>query len=912
VTPAPTDPPLPRLAKALELVKHGYRDVQATIAEANALLEADENDEAACVALRALGLASGGRELSAARTALDRAVRLSERLGYPLRAAQARTSLLIVLANMGHTTAAYTQAALAEAALTRLAQDGVLDLARLRVNLAILLQRTGRTGEALAHLADAEPVLVQEQDARWEILLRNLRGPLLAYRGDYPAAVRDLTRARELAQQHEFWLLRQIATHNLGFVATQAGDIPLALRELESAYLFAVELDESTDAVLVARADALMAVGLAKEARVNAARGAAGQLESGFEYNAAESRLIEARAALQTGDPAAAAVSAALARDSFTKQRRPGWAAWAQHVALAARFDEGERSARLLNALLTNADQLAAAGWLTEPQQATLLAARTAKALNRGELAGRLYAQVATHRTAGPAHLRMLGWESYAELAEYLGQPTVAARSVVRGLAVAAEYSSTLGATDLRAAAAGLGGGLARIGVRLALAPPAVATSATASRTAAPRPGKASATLLVRAEQWRATTLRRRPVRPTEDKRFAAQLAALRTVNARISAEGPEGQDVQALQVERVRLEREITNQARQTPGNAMDPAAAHEHPLDLRALRTALGERALVEYLHFEGELFAISYVDGRARRYDLGRYSDVLAELEALRFSMSSLAHGPTSARVRSALTTNFDHARGVLDEVLLQPLAADIGERTVVLVPTGSLHVLAWPVLPSLTGRPCTVAPSARSWLAGAPIDPAGQAGPTDDRTARTSREVLLAYGPDLPHAKAEILALSGRYPQAKPLMGTDATVSAVAAGLDGAYLAHLATHGRFRADNPLFSSLELADGPLTVYDLEQLGRCPEILVLSACESALSGINPGDELMGVASAVFALGTRTLIASVAPVADDAAAKLMTTFHRILATEPEPAQALALAELEVPEAPGFICLGTR
>ena len=166
--------------------------------------------------------------------------------------------------------------------------------------------------------------------------------------------------------------------------------------------------------------------------------------------------------------------------------------------------------------------------------------------------------------------------------------------------------------------------------------------------------------------------------------------------------------------------------------------------------------------------------------------------------------------------------------------------------------------------------------------------------------------------MPRSRSEIRALSGRYPNAKPLMGSDATASAVARGLDGAYLAHLATHGRFRADNPLFSSLELADGPLTVYDLEQLGQCPEILVLSACDTALSGINPGDELMGVASAVFALGTRTLIASVAPVADHAAAELMIAFHQALAQGREPAQALALAGLEVPEAPGFICLGTR
>jgi tetratricopeptide (TPR) repeat protein len=920
VTPdSPEDLP-ERLGQALRLVDDAHRDSLATIRTAEELLSADKGDEAACVALRALGVAWKQRgELSAAHTALTDATRLGDRLGLPLRASQARTSLATILADMGRTDAAFAQAELAKTALTGLGADGELDLARLWVNLGLLLQRTGRADEALALFAAAEPVLVRNCDAHWEILLRNLRGSLLAYRGEYLDAVRDLTRARELAEEHGYKMLCQVVSQSLGFAAAESGDIPLALRELDLSYDLAVELGKPTDWALIGRAEALLTVGRAEEAQVSAAK-AAEHLESAFKYNAAEARLIEARAALQAGDAATAAVSAARARDAFTRQHRPGWAAWAQYVALAARFAQGERTPRLLAAQLTNAVALAQAGWLAEPQQATLLAARTAAALDRGELAGRLYANVAEHRKAGPAHLRMLGWEADAELHEFLGQPGPAAQSVAKGLTVAAEYAGTLGATDLRAAAAGLGGGLARIGVRLALAPataPATATlalAATASgahkipqkpvtRTKTPRPGKAAATLLVRAEQWRATTLRRRPVRPPEDDRFTDQLTALRSVNARISAEGPEGKDVSALQTDRVRLEREITSLARQTPGNLLDPAVAHEHPLDLKSLRTALGDRVLIEYLHFEDLLFAITYADGRARRHDLGPYSAVLAELEALRFAMKSLAGGHTSAAVCKAFRDSYDYARGVLDKILLAPLAADVTGRSVVIVPTGSLHVLAWPVLPTLAGRACTVTPSARSWLAGAALDP-----PPPDPAAR---RVLLAYGPGLPHARTEIVALSGEYKHAKPLMGPDATASAVARGLDGAYLAHLATHGRFRADNPLFSSIELADGPLTVYELEQLGQCPEILILSACNTALTAISPGDELMGVASAVFALGTRTLIASVAPVPDEAAAELMIVFHKALAAGLEPARALANAELEIPRAPGFICLGT-
>src|SRR6185437_12232334 len=100
----------------------------------------------------------------------------------------------------------------------------------------------------------------------------------------------------------------------------------------------------------------------------------------------------------------------------------------------------------------------------------------------------------------------------------------------------------------------------------------------------------------------------------------------------------------------------------------------------------------------------------------------------------------------------------------------------------------------------------------------------------------------------------------------LHGTAATARATLAALDGCKLAHLACHGHFRADSPLFSSLELADGLLNVYALQQLKLAPEIVVLSACDVALSSVRPGDELLGLAAALLGMGTRTIIASVVP----------------------------------------------
>jgi CHAT domain-containing protein len=171
------------------------------------------------------------------------------------------------------------------------------------------------------------------------------------------------------------------------------------------------------------------------------------------------------------------------------------------------------------------------------------------------------------------------------------------------------------------------------------------------------------------------------------------------------------------------------------------------------------------------------------------------------------------------------------------------------------------------------------------------------------------VVLASGPNLEHAAPEVRLLAKLYERPNVLTGTKASADAVRKAMDGAGLVHIAAHGNFRADNPQFSAIELADGPLTVYDLERIRRAPRRIVLSACDSGLSAVHPGDELMGLVAAVFSLGTSTLIASVVPVADDVTKALMLELHRALRAGTSPSRALATAQERV-RSDGFVCFG--
>ena len=185
-------------------------------------------------------------------------------------------------------------------------------------------------------------------------------------------------------------------------------------------------------------------------------------------------------------------------------------------------------------------------------------------------------------------------------------------------------------------------------------------------------------------------------------------------------------------------------------------------------------------------------------------------------------------------------------------MDPLADDVEGRDLILVPTGDLHALPWALLPPLRGRTMTVSPSAALWYS-----LQGEKVTLPPPLVHDAGAVVCVAGPRVPQAADEVKTISSSfYPRARVLTRSEATVATVARAFERCRLAHVAAHGTFRADNPQFSSLALADGPLTVYDLERLHRPPQWMVLSACDAGCSEVHPGDELMGTSAALCPLG--------------------------------------------------------
>jgi CHAT domain-containing protein len=120
-------------------------------------------------------------------------------------------------------------------------------------------------------------------------------------------------------------------------------------------------------------------------------------------------------------------------------------------------------------------------------------------------------------------------------------------------------------------------------------------------------------------------------------------------------------------------------------------------------------------------------------------------------------------------------------------------------------------------------------------------------------------------------------------------------------------HLAAHGVHEAQSPLFSSVQMADGPVFAHEFPR-PVAAEHVSLAACDVGQFSTRPGDEPLGLAIALMSLGATSVLAAVSPVADHVAADAMVAYHRVLATGADAAEAWAGVVRELPAA-GVFCL---
>jgi tetratricopeptide (TPR) repeat protein len=834
---------------------------------------------AAAISERALGLAALHLDDAATAMAhLRAAITLGRRARSLSLVAEARMTLAYVQNGQGRPRQALREI---DAAIQDL--HGV-ERARAEAQRGAILQLLGRFDEALASYRRALPVLRRAGDHVWVQRVLSNRAVIYGYQNEFTAAERVLREAEELCDEQDLALSAGFVRQNLGWIEMLRGDVPAALGNFDVAEQRFRALGSRLGFVLADRSELLLSMRLLSEARQTGEQ-AVRQIErEGQQIVLPEARLILARAAALDGDSAYAVGQARLAVREFARQQRPHWSALARFVLLSSRLGQDGPPQVRVRQFEQAADALMATGWAVAALEARLLAGQLA--LGRGRLSEgcRILGEVSQSRRRGPAQLRSRAWYAEALVRLTNGNARGAMGAARSGLRVLDDHRATLTATDLRAYAAGHRSELATLGLRIAL------TSGHAGR------------VLTWAEEGRARHLLSRPARPPEDPELAAALGRLRVTVFQSEELRHQGRYSAELAGRQAALERQVRDHYRRQPSSGIaDPSPA----VPVTDLSAALGEAALVEFVQLDGELHAVTVVGGRTRLAHVGPLDPLRNLIDHGASALRRLARHNVSEASRAGAVTMLRHVGGKLDTTLLDPLAGHLDGRPLVVIPTGPLQSLPWSLLPSCMGRPVTVAPSAALWYA------------AHGRKAAQRRRVTVAAGPGLPGARDEAEAVAAIH-GTTALQGAATTVQAVTAALHRADLVHLAAHGRVRADNPLFSSLRLADGPLTLFDLERLDRVAPTVVLAACDSGRPVVFTGDELLGFSATLLSLGTQQLIGSVVPVPDVETAPLMIAFHQRLAAGHDAASALSQAQQQLAAdegrtmaaAAGFICIG--
>lgn len=747
--------------------------------------------------------------------------------------------------------------------------ERALDGASGELAATILMRKAGvlslnRPAEAVPVMRQALRKVMRVGNPTWEARTRIWLADLEQRRGRLDAAEREIVAAERLFRGAGRTIEPLDAKANLAAIAVARGDLARGLRHYASVLEDYASVGVRPPSQLISLyGSALLAAGLAEDAVRNLDDHLVdAQLP---EVEKAEFHLLRAAAHEACGDFAAALAEARVAAALFRRQHRDWYVIRARLVAVRAEYAKGERHGIAAEARRV-AEALAQDG-ADEAPLALDLAGRVASEGTRR----RLWAMAATYRRRPNGLVRASAWLVGANERSANGERSGVLKACAAGLAAVDDYRRTMGSSELRALATTHGRELTTIALRHAAHDPR--------------------TLLRWSERTRATALAQPPA-TSDAATIPASLAALRDNGRQLAEARQAGEPTEQLEKERLRLERAVRAEHHTlAPGTeeAQRPASAEE-------VVAGVGDGCLLELVDVDGVLHVLMVHNGRVRRRTAGTTAEIADLL------------GPTAMLMRRASRgrpASMDDLARHLQEAALGEAAQLIPDGPVVLSPTARLHGVPWALLPVLADRPFSVVPSAGQWLRAKAV-----------RRPRARRTALVA-GPGLASGGAEVPQLAERYADAVLLAGSDATVEVALRSIDGADLVHLAAHGRFRADSPLFSALELADGPLVVHDLERLKRAPYRVVLSACESGVLAPVGAEEVLGLAAALISLGTSGLVCSVADVNDDATARLMVRLHAELAAGSDPATALHATRAAMADDPvaattaaAFVALG--
>jgi CHAT domain-containing protein/tetratricopeptide (TPR) repeat protein len=336
---------------------------------------------------------------------------------------------------------------------------------------------------------------------------------------------------------------------------------------------------------------------------------------------------------------------------------------------------------------------------------------------------------------------------------------------------------------------------------------------------------------------------------------------------------------LQQLQEKALSHENELLRTLRELPAHERENATL-EAPADfsLEKLQAAIpADTALIEYYSTGDRLVAAVVTRNSIEITPVTVFSRVLHFLHLLRFQLSKFRMGTTYTQrfQQPLLQATHSHLEALYSE-LIAPLRPHLHAKHLIFVPHGSLHFLPFHALKSGDSYLCDA--HTISYAPSATVFALCQAKATSDMSAS-----LVMGFPDerAPEILAEVQSVAAILPHADLFLGAQATADVLKTKGSQSALLHIATHGTYRQDNPMFSGIRLGDGYLNLYDLYQMRISARHVTLSGCATGMNFVAAGDELLGLQRGLFCAGAASLLLSLWDVHDRSTAELMQAFYK-------------------------------
>lgn len=779
-----------------------------------------------------------------------------------------------------------------------------LRLARLNSNIANIYYRQDRFQEAVDLYEGAYSEFLQcGEPLDIAAVLRNLAVCYISL-NDFPRAEETYRLARQHCMEHGFSLLVAEADYNVAYLHYLRGEYLRAIELYDQTRKLCAELGDHYHRALcdLDESEIYLELNLTEGGTELAQDAFAAFTELGMKYEAAKAATFSAIAISQQGRYKQALESFDRARDLFVKEHNDLWPGLIDLYKALVYYEAGENDEA--EDLALKALQYFSNSVL--PSKAALcellLAAIELRGADTEE--ARRYCSGALSRLThidSPAVYQAYFMLGQAE--EASGNTELARQAYEQAFKKLEDLRSNLGKEELKIAF--LKNKLA-VYEGLVVTSLAVSFGVRAQKEAFGYIEQAKSRSLADLIAFRASSISSR-----EPKAFSPAMGEFRDLRQKLnwtyhqieieelSPEGGSQERIQQLRQQSRKYEDALVKAFSQVQSVDREFASLQSaKTVSVEELQEILPENALLLEYYTARNRFYVCLVS--RKQFKIVALGDVMGVREKLRLLQLQLAKFRLGVeyikRLEKALLEATQAHLEELYALLIAPIRDQLTAEHLIVIPHAFLHYLPFHALSD--GKRYLIDDFSISYAPSSSIFAICQEKPLPAGDGETL--VLAVPDARAPFIDEEARFVAAAMGNAHLFMGEDATEEQLRQHGPSSRFIHIATHGYFRQDNPMFSSIRLGNSLLSLFDLYQLQFDAELVTLSGCGTGMNVVIGGDELIGLVRGLLYAGAQTLMVSLWEVHDQSTAEFMRDFYEGYRATRNKANALRTAMLKL------------